>query len=118
MSSLTPKVVSFEVTKTDAGAAHQNLIDDSRIADKYVLHMHQQAQRLAVSLDNAKGDFKYLRQRETGHRNTAESMNTRVLWWSIWEAVLIVILSCVQIYYLRRYSFPSPPRTFEVKRGI
>lgn len=39
-----------------------------------------------------------------------ESTNARVLWWSIFEALVLVAMSAWQVYYLRRF--------FEVKRVV
>merc|ERR1712056_107812 len=45
--------------------------------------------------------------REAVHRETAESTNSRVMWWTVTEAVCLVALAIFQVYYLRSY--------FEVK---
>jgi hypothetical protein len=41
--------------------------------------------------------------RERSHRNTSESTNARVLWWSILEAVVLVLLAVFQVFYLRQF---------------
>jgi hypothetical protein len=51
-----------------------------------------------------------MKTRERAHRDTSESTNTRVQWYSIIESVLLVGMSMWQIHYLRRL--------FEVKRVI
>ncbi|GAM19236.1 hypothetical protein SAMD00019534_024110, partial [Acytostelium subglobosum LB1] len=43
-------------------------------------------------------------------KKASESTNSRVLWWSIFEAFILVVMSLWQIYYLRRF--------FEVKRAV
>jgi len=51
-----------------------------------------------------------MKMREQTHRNTSESTNGRVLWWSVFECLLLIGMSCWQIFYLRRL--------FEVKRTV
>jgi hypothetical protein len=41
--------------------------------------------------------------RETVHRSTTESTNSRVLWWSIGQVAVLVTLSVVQMYYLKSF---------------
>merc|ERR1719229_2074007 len=48
--------------------------------------------------------------REEVHRETAESTNSRVVWWTLFEALALVSLAGFQVYYLRSY--------FEVKHII
>merc|ERR1719215_84355 len=48
--------------------------------------------------------------REAVHRETAESTNTRVVWWTVVEAIFLVALAIAQVYILRSY--------FEVKTLI
>lgn len=39
-----------------------------------------------------------------------DSTNSRVVWWSFFEALVLVVMTIGQIYYLRRF--------FEVKRVV
>merc|ERR1711924_244491 len=48
--------------------------------------------------------------REAVHRDTAESTNSRVMWWTIVEVISLVSLTAFQVYYLRSF--------FEVKTII
>lgn len=45
--------------------------------------------------------------REAVHRETSESTNSRVLWWSLAQMAVIITLSVVQMYYIKSF--------FEVK---
>lgn len=49
----------------------------------------------------------YAITREAIHRDTAESTNSRVLWWSLGQVGMVVTMSLVQMYFIRRF--------FEVK---
>lgn len=57
-----------------------------------------------------KDEQAYLVIRERTHRNTAESTNSRVKWWSVFQIVVVAANSLFQIYYLRRF--------FEVKSVV
>ncbi|XP_062502469.1 transmembrane emp24 domain-containing protein 10-like [Corticium candelabrum] len=48
-------------------------------------------------------DFAYMRSREEEMRDTNESTNTRVLYFSIFSMVCLLGLAVWQVFYLRRY---------------
>ena len=41
--------------------------------------------------------------RESIHRETAESTNSRVLWWSLAQVGVLVTLSVLQMYYIKSF---------------
>jgi Ni,Fe-hydrogenase I cytochrome b subunit len=43
----------------------------------------------------------YLRVREQAHRDTQESTNSRVSWFTIAEAIVLISISGFQIYYIQ-----------------
>ncbi|ANB11965.1 Emp24p [Sugiyamaella lignohabitans] len=63
--------------------------------------------RLVQEVKNEQG---YLVIRERTHRNTAESTNSRVKWWSLFQIIVVAVNSLFQIYYLKRF--------FEVKTNV
>jgi len=93
MSTLTPKIVSFSVVKGSvkplSKTEHLSPIEDS-------------VAQLRAGLSKVQEEQYSMRARERAHRNTSESTNARVLWWSFFEAVLLVAMSLWQVYYLRR----------------
>lgn len=64
-------------------------------------------QRLSQLTSDVKAEQSYLVIRERTHRNTAESTNSRVKYWSVFQIIVVVANSLFQIYYLKRF--------FEVK---
>lgn len=52
----------------------------------------------------------YMRAREEQHRNTVSSINSKVYWWTLAEAVILVGMAVWQILYIRTF--------FEVKRYV
>ena len=45
----------------------------------------------------------YHRMREANGRMAAESLNDRVLWWSVGQSVIVVSVGVVQVFVLRRF---------------
>ncbi|MCP8716726.1 MAG: emp24/gp25L/p24 family protein [Asgard group archaeon] len=60
-------------------------------------------QRLNQLTEDVKAEQGYLVLRERTHRNTAESTNSRVKWWSVFQILFVAVNSIFQIYYLRRF---------------
>lgn len=59
--------------------------------------------QLSKLVHEVKNEQSYLVIRERTHRNTAESTNSRVKYWSIFQLVVVVFNSIFQIYYLKRF---------------
>lgn len=103
MSTLTPKTVSFKIAVGD-------VLDPTLAQVEQLDPIERSIMRLNEGLSQIQQEQSYLRTRERVHRDTAESTNSRVLWWSLFEAFVLVAMSVWQVYYLRRF--------FEVKRAI
>lgn len=102
MSTLTPKVVSFVVTLGDEPSQPKG----PRPADLNPLE--SVVQILSEGVRAMYGDQEYMKMREKVHRNTNESTNSRVIWWSFFEVASLAALSLWEIYYVKRL--------FEIKR--
>ncbi|POW23138.1 hypothetical protein PSHT_00473 [Puccinia striiformis] len=63
---------------------------------------------LASALEAVKEEQQYIVVREKLHRNTAESTNDRVKWWSLVQTAMVLGVTAWQVFYLKRF--------FEVKR--
>lgn len=69
-----------------------------------------QVRSLARHVQEVKNEQAYIVIRERVHRNTAESTNARVKWWSLFQLAVVAVNSLFQIYYLKRF--------FEVKSNV
>ncbi|KAG8982114.1 p24 complex component [Tulasnella sp. 425] len=99
MSTVSDKEVSFNVH----GVIY--------VADEGVVApIEREIRNLAIGLQSVKDEQEYIVVRERTHRNTAESTNDRVKWWSIAQTILLFAVCGWQIYYLQSF--------FEVKRVI
>lgn len=52
---------------------------------------------------DVRAEQQYLVIRERTHRNTAESTNSRVKWWSVFQIIVVALNSVFQVYYLKRF---------------
>lgn len=88
------------------------------IADRLPFHaeivapIEREIRSMAHGLTSVKDEQEYIMIRERTHRNTAESTNSRVKWWSILQAVVLFAVVAWQVYYLKvghtSYSMPLP----------
>ncbi|KAL1996723.1 hypothetical protein VTN49DRAFT_7588 [Thermomyces lanuginosus] len=69
-----------------------------------------EVRRLSESLAQVKDEQQYIIVRERVHRNTAESTNSRVKWWSIFQLGVVFGTGVFQVWWLKRF--------FEVKRVV
>ncbi|KAH9071650.1 emp24/gp25L/p24 family/GOLD-domain-containing protein [Lactarius deliciosus] len=99
MSSIADKIVSFNVH----GVIYIGEGADGAPLNARSEHWH-------TGLTSVKDEQEYIVVRERTHRNTAESTNARVKWWSIMQAVVLFSVVAWQVYYLKSF--------FEVKRVI
>jgi hypothetical protein len=65
---------------------------------------------LKEGLDLLKDHQSYMNQREDVHKDTLESINTKVLCWTVLEAIILVAMAIWQIVYIRSF--------FEIKRRL
>jgi hypothetical protein len=98
MSSIADKLVSFNVH----GVIY--------VAEDVVAPIEREIRALSNGLSAVKDEQEYIVLRERTHRNTAESTNNRVKWWSVVQAIVLFLVCAWQIYYLKSF--------FEVKRVI
>ncbi|KAF8592360.1 supernatant protein factor C-terminal domain-containing protein [Ramaria rubella] len=99
MSTIADKVVSFNVH----GVVYVG-------EDETIAPIEREIRDLANGLQSVKDEQEYIVVRERVHRNTAESTNDRVKWWSIIQAIVLFAVVGWQIYYLKSF--------FEVKRAF
>ncbi|KHJ35369.1 putative endosomal p24b protein [Erysiphe necator] len=72
--------------------------------------LESEVQKLSELLAQVKDEQSYIVLRERIHRNTAESTNARVKWWSIFQMTVLLAEGIFQVWWLKRF--------FEVKRVV
>lgn len=58
---------------------------------------------LSDLLSQVKDEQSYIVMRERTHRNTAESTNGRVKWWSIFQLGVLIGVGIFQVWWLKRF---------------
>ncbi|KAK5120494.1 hypothetical protein LTR85_006149 [Meristemomyces frigidus] len=69
--------------------------------------LEKEVRQLSELLAQVKDEQSYIVVRERTHRNTAESTNARVKWWSIFQLGVLIGEGVFQVWWLKRF--------FEVK---
>jgi len=72
-----------------------------------VAPIEREIRRLASGLVSVKDEQEYIVVRERAHRNTAESTNARVKWWSVLQAIVLFSVVAWQVYYLKVCNLKS-----------
>ncbi|KAK7208353.1 emp24/gp25L/p24 family/GOLD-domain-containing protein [Myxozyma melibiosi] len=72
--------------------------------------LEHEIKTLSQLLEQVKDELEYIMIRERVHRNTAESTNSRVKWWSIFQIGVVAGSGVFQVYFLKRF--------FEVKSAV
>ena len=72
--------------------------------------LEKEVRQLSDLLAQVKDEQSYIVVRERMHRNTAESTNARVKWWSMAQLGVLVGEGVFQVWWLKRF--------FEVKRVV
>merc|ERR1711939_135546 len=99
MSTVSGKTVSFNVH----GVMY---VED----DGHTAPIEREIRALSAGLEAVKDEQEYIVVRERLHRNTAESTNDRVKYWSILQTAMLFAVCAWQVFYLKRF--------FEVKRTV
>ncbi|ORY05369.1 hypothetical protein K493DRAFT_204536 [Basidiobolus meristosporus CBS 931.73] len=81
--------------------------DDDVPTEGALAPLEKELNNLIEGVNYIKDQQSYMRSREIKHRDTSESTNSRVKWWSILQASLLVAVCIFQILYLKHF--------FEVK---
>lgn len=107
MSTMTPKVVMFtmeigEAPRGPSGAAKEEEAGHTKLDDMI--------KELSGTLTTIKHEQDYMNVRDRIHRAINENTNSRVVIWSSFEALVLVIMTVGQVYYLKRF--------FEVRRVV
>lgn len=64
--------------------------------------------QLSELVSQVKDEQGYIVVRERTHRNTAESTNARVKWWSIFQLLVLTLNGAFQVWWLKRFFEVSP----------
>jgi hypothetical protein len=97
MSTVTGKTVSFHLYVGNALAQHH------AAKKEHLNPLENSILKLSEHLHAVRDAQEYAKVRERTCRNTTESTNERVMWWSILETISLFAVGAFQIYQLRRF---------------
>jgi len=100
MSTVTSKIISLVITVSNDDHHPKNDINDAAKTHE-VNELAGSLYELENGLNEVVKDQDYMKMRERAHRNTNESTNSRVIWWTTLEIVVLVGMSIFQVYYLK-----------------
>ena len=89
---------------------------EERIIVQALMFWSTTVKQLSEMLNQIKDEQSYIVMRERTHRNTAESTNARVKWWSVFQLGVLIGEGIFQVWWLKRFfevrihSHPSPVR--------
>ncbi|KAJ3215371.1 p24 complex component [Dinochytrium kinnereticum] len=99
------KAITFSMKGPDEKVRFEEKYNDSK--EDFHTPVNEEIAKLAESIRTLVDETNYLNAREMAHRSTARSTNTRVFWWSVFQALGLVVVCILQVYYIRSF--------FEVK---
>ncbi|XP_037794797.1 transmembrane emp24 domain-containing protein 2-like isoform X1 [Penaeus monodon] len=73
-------------------------------------NMEDMIRELSTALSGVKHEQDYMEVRERIHRSINDNTNSRVVLWSVFEALVLVAMTIGQVYYLKQF--------FEVRRVV
>ncbi|XP_042233872.1 transmembrane emp24 domain-containing protein 2-like isoform X6 [Homarus americanus] len=130
MSTMTPKIVMFsmdvgegikpghEAANGEEGWYAQNLPHTGWALQQPPISgeaaggnkMEDMIRELSAALSGVKHEQDYMEVRERIHRSINDNTNSRVVLWSVFEALVLVAMTIGQVYYLKQF--------FEVRRVV
>eukprot|EP00993_Chasmostoma_nieuportense_P003898 NODE_4593_length_765_cov_36.423197_g4434_i0.p1 GENE.NODE_4593_length_765_cov_36.423197_g4434_i0~~NODE_4593_length_765_cov_36.423197_g4434_i0.p1 ORF type:complete len:195 (+),score=60.56 NODE_4593_length_765_cov_36.423197_g4434_i0:38-622(+) len=94
MAKWTPKWVSFSLSQT-------NNPDLAKL--EHIDPIERTIMELSEGLNDLQEEQHYLRSVERIHRQTIDATNVRMLYWSMFEVLVLLSMGLFQIYYLKRF---------------
>ena len=78
--------------------------DYSRMAkQEHLSELEQELKKLEDEVSQIMEEMVYMRKREEAMRNTNESTNARVLWFSVFSVCVLLSTASWQVYHLKQY---------------
>uniref|UniRef100_A0A0P4WQR9 GOLD domain-containing protein n=1 Tax=Scylla olivacea TaxID=85551 RepID=A0A0P4WQR9_SCYOL len=113
MSTMTPKIVMFTMeVGDDTKSEHHapNAEEGEKGEQAGGNKMEDMIKELSAALSGVKHEQDYMEVRERIHRSINDNTNSRVVMWSVFEALVLVAMTIGQVYYLKQF--------FEVRRVV
>ncbi|KAL0241559.1 hypothetical protein GEMRC1_006794 [Eukaryota sp. GEM-RC1] len=103
-NQMTHKISKLITFTLKVGAEEKNQF----AKQEHLTPIEQSVVKMRELLEDVIQEQHYMKARERVHRSTTESTNNRVLWWSLFEMLVLIVFSLGQILYLRRMIEAKP----------
>ncbi|KNC74583.1 hypothetical protein SARC_12875 [Sphaeroforma arctica JP610] len=107
MSSMTSKDIMFSIS---GGKTQQIDTGTKEEQDEETKQMGEQIQDLFTKMLTVKDENQYMSSRELQHSQINEATHANVLYWAIFQCLVVIFMSIGQVYYMKRF--------FEQKRMV
>eukprot|EP01121_Diplochlamys_sp_Union-15-3_P011323 TRINITY_DN3267_c0_g1_i1.p1 TRINITY_DN3267_c0_g1~~TRINITY_DN3267_c0_g1_i1.p1 ORF type:complete len:107 (+),score=12.05 TRINITY_DN3267_c0_g1_i1:327-647(+) len=78
--------------------------DWQEVANKeHLTALQVSLRKIFADAENARAEQRYQKVREQRFRETSESTNVRVFWWSIMQITIVTVMSLWQMRHLTQY---------------
>lgn len=77
--------------------------EKAREKNRQMIDWFPKVKKLSELLAQVRDEQSYIVMRERTHRNTAESTNGRVKWWSIFQLGVLLGEGIFQVWWLKRF---------------
>jgi hypothetical protein len=101
----------------NAGQFHLDTRILTHSAVSLTRHLHTIVKTSSDLLSLIRDEQSYIVVRERTHRNTAESTNSRVKWWSIFQLIVLLGEGVFQVWWLKRFFEVKDPSRPSFNRG-
>ena len=101
MSTVTDKLVDFEISVENEPRAEIPSKGDP--ASEHTNNVEESIQKLGSQLSTVARTQKYFRTRENRNLSTVKSTESRIVWLSITEALMMVGMGCFQVFVVRQF---------------
>ena len=71
--------------------------------DRLTYHLLELSAKMMSGLTNMADHQQYMREREAKHTILADATFSRVVQWTALEAVVLILIACGQVMYLRKF---------------
>lgn len=105
--SHSPKSILFDIDRSDDIKTGASVADGSKPDDETTKLMGM-VETLLLATISSRHDVRHLAARDRIHRRINENTNSRIVWWSAMEFILLLVVSLGQVWYLKRF--------FEIRR--
>lgn len=109
-TSHTPKTIIFDIDRSDTFKSKPVPGAEGTTDDEESTKIMSMIENLMLAAISTRHDVRYLTARDRVHRQINEATNSRIVWWSGVEFIILLVVTLGQVWYLKRF--------FEIRRKV